>query len=233
MTEALPDFVREQIAALEIDRERPLVLSDADEVLVQFARPLDSFLDEQGLYLDLRSFRLTGNIRMKGTREAVSDQIVMALLAEFFASRVADFPAVPGARKALAQLSRQAEIIVISNVPIGSRQARADSLHALGMPYPLIASEGEKGPAVREIVARHAAPVVFLDDLPQNIASVATHAAHVHRIHFIADPRLRPLLDPAEHAHARIDEWPAALAHIEAHFQALGFGKGFGNGEKD
>lgn len=229
MTEALPEIVAEQIAALEIDPERPLVLSDADEVLVQFARPLETFLDEQGLYLELRSFRLAGNVKMKGTHEVISDQIVMALLAEFFASRVADFPAVPGAVEALAQLSRQAEVIVISNVPMGSRQARADSLHALGMPYPLVANEGEKGPAVREIIASHAAPVVFLDDLPQNIASVASHAAHVHRIHFIADPRLRPLLDPAADAHARIDEWPAALAHIEAHFLSQGFGDG---GEK-
>jgi hypothetical protein len=232
MTEPLPEFVAEQIAALEIDRERPLVLSDADEVLVQFARPLETFLDEQGLYLDLRSFRLTGNVKMKGSHEVIGDQIVMALLAEFFASRVADFPAVPGATRALAQLSRRAQIIVVSNVPKDSRQARADSLHALGMPYPLIANEGEKGPAVREIVARHAAPVVFLDDLPQNIASVAIHAAHVHRIHFIADPRLRPLLDPAKDAHARIDEWPAALAHIEEHFQSHGFGEEFGHGDE-
>lgn len=223
MSSDLPPHVAEQIAALELDRERPLVLSDADEVLLQFALPLENFLEEQGLYLDLTSFRLVGNIKMKDTHEAVDQQVVSALLGELFASRAGSFPAVPGAAEALAQLARWVQIVVVSNVPQGSRQARADSLKSHGMPYPLIANEGEKGPAVREIIARHKAPVIFIDDLPQNIASVATHAAHVHRIHFVADPRLRPLLDQAEHAHARIDEWPAALNHITAHFLAHGF----------
>lgn len=225
MTGHLPAFVAEQIAALSIDRERPLVLSDADEVLLQFAIPLERFLDEEGLYLELTSFRLAGNIKLKSTGEAVSQQAVAALIGEFFASKVCDCPAVPGASDALAKLSRWAEIIIVSNIPFDARQARADSLHALGMPYPLIANSGEKGPAIKAITASHAAPVVFLDDLPQNIASVATHAAQVHRIHFVADPRLRGLLDKAEGAHARIDEWPEALAHIEAHFLAHGFDK--------
>ncbi len=225
MTGHLPAFVAEQIAALSIDRERPLVLSDADEVLLQFAIPLERFLDEEDLYLELTSFRLAGNIKLKSTGEAVSQQAVAALIGEFFASKVCDCPAVPGASEALEKLSRWAEIIIVSNIPLDARQARADSLHALGMPYPLIANSGEKGPAIKAIAASHAAPVVFLDDLPQNIASVATHAAQVHRIHFVADPRLRGLLDKAEGAHARIDEWPEALAHIEAHFLAHGFDK--------
>lgn len=224
MTGDLPEFVATQIAALEIDPKRPLVLSDADEVLLQFAAPLELFLNEEGLYLDLTSFRLVGNIKLKSTGEAVSQQAVSALIGEFFASKVSDCPAVHGAPEALAQLSRRAEIIIVSNIPIEARQARADSLHALGMPYPLIANAGEKGPAIRAITAKHDAPVVFLDDLPQNIASVAAHAAHVHRIHFVADPRLRGLLDRAADAHARIDEWPEALAHIEAHFLDKGFG---------
>lgn len=226
MNNNLPDHVAEQIAALEIDRDRPMVLSDADEVLLQFASPLEIFLDEQGLYLDLTSFRLVGNIKMKDNHQAVDQQAVKALLSELFASRAASFPAVSGAAEALAQLAPWVQIVVVSNVPQGVRQARADSLAKLGMPYPLIANEGEKGPAIRELVAEHNAPVIFLDDLPQNIASVAAHAAHVHRIHFIADPRLRPLLDQAEHAHVRIDEWPAALDHIIAHFLSHGFGDG-------
>jgi len=32
----------------------------------------------------------------------------------------------------------------------------------------------------------------------------------VHRLHMIAEPRLAPAVPPAEHAHARIDDWPTA-----------------------
>lgn len=230
MSDDLPDHVAEQIATLEIDPERPLILSDADEVLLQFATSLEIFLDEQGLYLDLSSFRLVGNIKMKDGHQAVDQQTVTALIRELFASRTETFPAVPGAAEALAQLAPWVQIVVVSNVPESARQARADSLRRQGMPYPVIANQGEKGPAIREIVAEHEAPVIFLDDLPQNIASVASHAAHVHRVHFIADPRLRALLERAEHAHARIDEWPTALDHITAHFLSHGFDDGGNRG---
>lgn len=234
MSNSLPDHVAKQIEALEIDRERPLVLSDADEVLLQFVKMLEVFLDEQGLYLDLTSFRLFGNVKMKDSHEVVDRAAVMALLAEFFTHKAAECLPVPGAAEALAALSPWVQIVVVSNVPMSARQARIDALAGHGMPYPLIANEGEKGPVVREIAARHAGPVVFLDDLPQNIASVATHAAQVHRIHFVADQRLRPLLDQAEGAHARIDEWPKALDYISAHFLALGFDNGgFGHGVEE
>ena len=46
--------------------------------------------------------------------------------------------------------------------------------------------------------------------LPVHHASVAKHAPEVHRLHMIAEPRLAPAIPPAEHAHARIDDWPTA-----------------------
>ena len=54
------------------------------------------------------------------------------------------------------------------------------------------------------------APVFFLDDIPHNIDSVAECAPHVHRIHFIADPRLAGLIGAAKGASARIDAWHEA-----------------------
>ena len=50
----------------------------------------------------------------------------------------------------------------------------------------------------------------FVDDLPPHHASVAQHAAHVGRLHMVADPALRGLIPAAPDAHARIDGWREA-----------------------
>jgi hypothetical protein len=65
------------------------------------------------------------------------------------------------------------------------------------------------------------APVFFLDDITHNIDSVAEHAPDVHRIHFVADPRLAKLIGPASGASKRIDVWEEAqdwiTGQIDAH----------------
>ena len=66
---------------------------------------------------------------------------------------------------------------------------------------------GAKGDAVRQLAARVTAPVFFVDDIPTHHTSVAERANHVHRIHYVADPRLSLLLGPAEHSHLRATDW--------------------------
>jgi hypothetical protein len=43
---------------------------------------------------------------------------------------------------------------------------------------------------------------------------VANHAPEVWRLHMIAEPRLAAATAPAPHAHARIDDWPAAVPWV-------------------
>lgn len=217
------DFVKQQIAGLALQVHRPLIICDADEVLVHFVRPLSAFLEENGARLVLESFRLFGNIRHKETGEPLEKAPALALLNRFFSERVAECPAVEGAVAALEELSERAEIVVLTNVPIHARAARAAALSDQGMAYPLIANAGAKGPAVTALSEKRRGPVIFIDDIPQNHASVAEHAASTHRIHFVADPRLRELVEPAEHCHARIDEWPVAKDYILAYLQKAGY----------
>ena len=58
---AIDEAVIPQIDALDLVPGRPLVVSDADEVLVQFVAGLELYLETQGLWLDLQSFALTGD----------------------------------------------------------------------------------------------------------------------------------------------------------------------------
>ena len=63
----------------------------------------------------------------------------------------------------------------------------------------------------RAIITRYGATrTAFVDDLPLHHASVAKHAPDVWRLHMVAEPRLAPAVPTAEHAHARIDDWPTA-----------------------
>jgi phosphoglycolate phosphatase-like HAD superfamily hydrolase len=219
----LHEEVRAQLAALSLDPGRPLVITDADEVVLQFVAALELFLAGRGLYLDLSSYALTGNIRRVGSGEPESAEAVKELLADFFEERVEHVTPVPGAAEALTALSRRAQVIVLSNVPFGRRAARQRALKAHGMDFPVVANHGPKGAAVAEIAGRIAAPVVFVDDIPSNIASVAKAAPQVTRLHFIADARLARLSPPCPECHARHDDWPSARAFIEAALAAGGW----------
>lgn len=199
-----------------LDPTRPLIICDADEVLLRFLAGLESFLERNGCYLDLASFRIHGNIKYQTTREAVPDEKVTKLIADFFASDTRHLEPVEGAAAALRELNARAQIVVLSNVPETSRDARIENLTLHGMPYPVIAGKGPKGPVVKSLLGDFRQTVVFIDDLPPNLASVATETPHVHRLHFIADPRLARLLGPAPDAHRRIDDWPTATAWISS-----------------
>ena len=213
--EAVPQVVLQQLQALSLDPTRPLIVADADEVLLQFVRGLEGFLDDEGLYLDLASFALSGNIRHRDNGTAVETAAVKVLIERFFAERMESMQPVEGAAAALGALSGRAQVMVLSNVPLDRRQARARLLARHGMPYPLVANIGSKGGALAHLAGRTVAPTVFLDDIPHNIAAVALAAAAVIRVHFVADPRLARLLPPAPGCHARLDDWPSARAFIE------------------
>ena len=198
------------VSALKLDPARPLIVCDADEVLLQFVAGLERFLERQGCLLDLTSFAIHGNVRYRDTGLTVAGEDVTRLIAAFFDNETRTMDAVPGAAAALAALGTRAQIVILSNLPESARGARAENLAGHGIAYPVIAGSGPKGAIVKRLIEGFAKPVVFVDDLPPHHTSVAAETPHVHRLHFIADPRLAKLLPPAKDAHRRIDDWPAA-----------------------
>ncbi len=219
MPDKVHDDVLLQLAELRLDRDRPLLISDADEVIFAFVEGLERHLASNDLYLDLRTFALTGNIRRRSDDVAVDAGDVRQLIHDFFAVGTVDMPLIDDAVECLSALSREAEIVVLTNIPLEQRAKRAEALKNHGLEIPVVANIGRKGPAVAYLAETHKAPVVFMDDIPHNIDSVAEHAPGVHRLHFIGDSRLAKLLEPAEGSNARIDIWPDALAHIRTVFR--------------
>lgn len=213
MSNMLSEEISNQIETLELNPDRPLIISDADEVLLQFMRQFEIYLDRNDMWIDLSSFRLQGNIKYKGSDKAV-DMTNRNIIDDFFAAETLNFSPVEGAAEALNALSNEAQVIILTNLPLAQKSERQINLSKHGMDYPVIVGSGLKGPAVKSLGEKINAPLFFLDDIPHNINSVAEYVPTSGRIHMIADPRLSKLIGAAEGASARIDQWQEAQAWI-------------------
>lgn len=198
---------------------RPLIIADADEVLLRFVAGLDRFLRERGLFLDLTSYRLHGNVRRNDDQTPILDVEVTALLEEF-RSELDWLEIVEGARESLIALSDVAGIVVLTNITPAQAGARLRNLQKLGLDLPVVANSGLKGPAVRDLASHAQAPVFFIDDIPQQLASAAEHAPRATRIHLVGDIRLKPLLAPSPHAHHYAEDWASAERFIRGRLRA-------------
>jgi hypothetical protein len=208
-----------QLETLALDPNRPLIISDADEVLLKFMQRVEVYLESQGLWIDLQNFGLSNNIKSRATDEPVK---VPTLIDDFFAAETANIEAADGAAQSLAALSEMAQVMVLTNLPIAHKQARIDNLKGHGMDYPVVVNSGLKGPAVKWLADKINRPVFFLDDIPHNVNSVAEDAPEVHCIHFIADARLQKLIGKADGATARFDTWAETHDWIAGKINAEG-----------
>jgi len=201
---------------------RPLIITDADGVLLCFTGGLEKWLKERGLYLDLTSYRLQGGIRRLDDNSQILDVEFMALLDEFRCD-LDDLDAVDGAVETLAELAKVANVVVLSNVNHGQAIARWRNFQALGIAYPLIANDaGEgylagKGKAVKALAARAGAKAFFIDDIPANLSAVGEEAPEVVLIHLVESAALRQLLGTDFPAHCHAENWAAAKAFILGH----------------
>ncbi|GAA0538054.1 hypothetical protein FHS83_003532 [Rhizomicrobium palustre] len=198
---------------------RPLVVTDADGVLLCFTGGLERFLDERGLYLDLTTYRIEGAIKRKDDKSQILNIETMALIEEYRAD-LDCLEAVEGAVEALHALAQVANIVVLSNVNQRQAVARVRNFKTLGLDYPLIANDSgagylaDKGYAVRALAAKAKAPTFFIDDIPHNLASVAAAAPDVKLIHIVESPFLRDLLGQDFHAHIHAETWQEAQSYI-------------------
>jgi hypothetical protein len=209
--------VQTQPSDVKIDRRRPLLIVDVDEVLALFMHGFGRFLAGRGYEFRVERFALFQNIYAPGADAHLDVETGKTLFDDFFRFATEDLEPAPGAADSLARLAQGANVVVLTNAPDYARGARARWLTRHGMDYPMIINAGLKGEAVGAMAARTARPTAFIDDLIHNLNSVEASAPAVHRFQMVADPRLRPLAPSAPDRHRRIDEWPQlhlALAEV-------------------
>jgi hypothetical protein len=193
---------------------RPLLISDCDEVLLHMVAHFADWLE--GAH-DVRFDIESGNFASALTRggEPVAADEVWPLLTEFFRGEMHRQTLVPGALEALGRIGEVADIVILTNLGDEAHPWRVAQLASHGIAHEVVCNQGGKGVPARAIIERlGAGTTVFVDDLPVHHASVAKHAPEVWRLHMVAEPRLAPAVPPAPHAHARIDDWPAATDWI-------------------
>jgi len=200
-------------------RDRPVLITDADEVLFAFMAAFERHLHDNDSYFNWASYRLNGNILARTDHSPLDNPSVKALIAGFFDRHTRAIEPVDGAAEALAALAsdRGLQVVVLSNVPAHCHGDRRWALVRHGMDYPLIANEGAKGSAVAALAACTDEPVFFIDDAASHHDDVARLAERVRRIHFVGNPRLAALIGPAEASHHRARSWPEIQRHIEEH----------------
>ena len=212
------DNTLEQISRLRLNKARPLLLCDVDEVVVHFLKGLETWLDRNGLWLDPASFALNGNIKHKSDNKPLEEARVGPAIMSFFEELTHSLEAIDGAVPALHALAKHGDIVMLSNLPSQFKQERISNLASHGLTFPLVTNSGPKGPAIAAIADQHTGPVVFIDDHTGYLKSASEHLPHANLVHFMQDERFGRHVSHEDYIHYRTDNWTDAHRHIEAVF---------------
>lgn len=195
---------------------RPLIISDCDEVLLHMVAHFRDWLDEsQGVDFTIGSNSFAQAMRWRDSGEIVEEREIWRLLGRFFDTEMDRQHPIEGAVEGIAALADHADVVILTNLNDERRDRRARQLMDHGIDARVFTNQGPKGPALKAILDEYApSRAVFIDDLPQHHHSVAEIAPEVRRLHLCGEPLLAPHIDCAHragHAHARIDRWGEAL----------------------
>jgi hypothetical protein len=201
---------------------RPLLVCDCDEVLLHMVVPFRAWLDEaHHVHFDFSS-PFEEALRHKQSGDPVERAQLWALLGAFFQTQMHRQTPIAGAVETMAALAQRADIVIVTNIGEEQAQARADQLHAAGLPFPVIGNRGGKGPVVARLIAHHQPSLtLFIDDLESNHSSVAAYAPQAWRLQFVGEPEIAPYARDARDAHIRLDTWPSARRWIESKLDEL------------
>lgn len=198
-------------------RDRPLVVCDIDEVVLEFISPFTQFLRANDHDLLPRSFRLHGNIVSLTDGIAPDNAAVSAFLEEFF--RTQNQWQVPALRvlEALTELSETADIVFLTAMPPRHRPVRRALLDSFGLTFPMIATEEPKGPVLARLHGGRSQPVVFIDDIERNLRSVAEHLPDCMLLTMMANAEFRVFAPPPSEGIIGAADWDEACSLIRAH----------------
>ena len=214
MTEINARVLRE-LEEAEVERGRPLLVVDADEVLVEFASHFRDYCIAAGFSFNLTEYSLDTALRDSQGRALSRDQIA-PLIWGFIETHTHEQWEIPGAAAALADLSANAQVVVLTNAPHKMRAERIANLTGHGMDYPVVMNEGGKGRALRWLAERADAPMAFVDDSVAQIGSAAKHAPDATLLHLVGSDLVRDIIAPADKAHHHPVNWTEATPLIRA-----------------
>jgi len=198
---------------------RPLVVTDCDEVLLHMVRHFRDWLgDEHGVDFLLEGNPFVQSMKRRDSEVEMTEAEVWDLLGRFFDTEMGRQTAIEGAVEAITELQREADVVVLTNLVDKRNEARVRQLRNFGITAKVFTNQGPKGGALSRIIDEFSpSRAVFIDDIAQHHASAGEVVPHVHRLHFCGEPAIAPHI-PCAHeagdAHARIDSWDEALPWV-------------------
>lgn len=198
---------------------RPLVVTDCDEVLLHMVRHFRQWLEEEhNIAFTLEGNPFAQSMKRRHSDRDLTEDEVWELLGAFFDTQMHCQLPVAGAVEAVAELQREADVVVLTNLVDKRNEARMRQLREIGIDAPVYTNQGPKGEALRRIIEEHGGSrAIFIDDIAQHHRSAAESYPQVVRLHFCGEPAIAPHIPcafAAGHAHARIDNWAEALPWI-------------------
>jgi hypothetical protein len=201
--------------------DRPLVVCDVDDVVLNFAAPFADYLRQGGHEILPRSFRLTGNIVSIDTQAAIEEEAVRRLIDVFFETQEDWQTPFELAADTLRSLGDDADVLFLTAMSPRFQQQRRRLLDRLDLDFPLVATEEPKGPVMRRIHAGRALPSVFIDDMAHNLHSVRDHVENCLVLHMMPDSPLHLLAPKPDEGIARAMSWAEAGDLIRAHIKQI------------
>ena len=195
---------------------RPLLITDCDEVLLHMVAPFRDWLAEgQGVDFIMEGNSFANALRWQETGEAVGEKDIWRLLGGFFDTEMHRQKPIAGSIAAINRIAQDADVVILTNLTDERQAARTRQLADHGLHAKVYTNQGPKGPALARIMDEYKpSRAIFIDDLPQHHESAMNDVPGVRRLHLCGEPMLAPHIDCAHaagHAHARIDDWEAAL----------------------
>ena len=201
---------------------RPLLISDCDEVLLHMVVPFQQWLDsDKHIHFDLENgSNFAEALRHKHDGTQVLPEQIWPMLKEFFDTEMYRQGAIEGAVESISKLGEVADVVILTNLLDDRREARAEQLKAVGIDFPVYTNQGGKGELLANILEEFEPSVtVFVDDLGHQHGSVAKHAPDVWRLQMVGEPILAKHITTNPAANARIDLWGNALSWISDKFE--------------
>lgn len=194
---------------------KPLIISDCDEVLLHMVAHFRDWLAEsQGV-----TFRMEGNnfanaMRWDSTGEPVEERDIWRFLGGFFDTEMDRQLPIDGAVAGINAVAEHADVVILTNLTDERQERRTRQLADHGIHAKVFTNQGPKGPALAAIMEDYQpSRAIFIDDLPQHHKSAADIVPDIRRLHLCGEPMISPHIDCAHeagHAHARIDSWAHA-----------------------
>jgi len=203
---------------------RPLIISDCDEVLLHMVAHFRDWLAEgQGVTFRMDGNNFTNAMRWDSTGEAVEERDIWRLLGGFFDTQMDRQLPIEGAVAGINAVAEHADVVILTNLTDERQERRTRQLADHGIHARVFTNQGPKGPALAAIMEEYQpSRAIFIDDLPQHHKSAADIVPDILRLHLCGEPMISAHIDCAHeagHAHARIDNWaeatPWLLARLE------------------